>query len=297
MSKRCIHVISSRRKCLPHCMRTLYDHYNKNHNYKVFVHYFDDIYNDQGFRDELNDNCGGLIEFISIPYKTPSHIHERDLYYNRPNIKYVANSFSINRKGYLHMCHFMSNFYGYSGTKFNEYDMAMSLDDESTFTKDMDHDPFDIVQNNRIDIGALIFRRRLKNGRPHQGHLDTRIKLWEFTKNFVEYNNVEVASPALRTALKHDSEKLLHYLPWADSYVVNLKVFKTDLWKKWARAFNDYGGIYKYRWGDNELNTLFALMIQEDGVLDTDTVRKGFHNQGGSRHLQDLAPNIKNLDA
>jgi len=275
----------------------MHKNYNKFHNYPIFIHYFDDIYDSQGYRDTVNELGGGNVEFINIPYSTPNHINEADLYYNRKDIKYVRDGFSINRKGYLHMCHFMSNFYGYPETKFEEFDMAMSVDDESTFTKEMDYDPFEIMKNREEHIGALICGQRLKNGSPHQGHRDTRVGLWEFTKNFLIENNIKPKNEILKEALNSkNGEEKMHYFPWADSYIIKLEIFESEIWKKWSKAFNDYGGIYKYRWGDNEINSLFALMIEENGIYNLKTVEDGYHNQGGSRHIQDVAPSIKNTE-
>lgn len=294
--KPCIHIISSRTKCLYRCLESLYDCYNRKHNHKVYVHYFDDIYDDVDYREKIFKNISLNIEFISIPYKTPSHIPEGEMFYNQ-KIGYAQRSFPKSRKGYLHMCHFMSNFYGYENTKFHLHDMAMSLDDESTFEKEMDYDPFEVMANRPEKIGALICGQRLKNGAPHQGHRDTRVGLWDFTKKFLEENNFNPSNPILKEALEvENGEEKMHYFPWADSYVVKLDVFNTDLWKLWAGAVNQHGGIYKYRWGDNEINSLFGLMLQKNGIYNLKTVEDGYHNQGGSRHIQDVAPSIKNVD-
>ena len=130
----CIHIISSRTKCLYRCLESLYDCYNSKYNHKVYIHYFDDIYDDETYRNSIAQKISPDIEFISIPYKTPAHIPESQIFYNQ-DIIYAKRSFPKSRKGYLHMCHFMSNFYRYENTKFHFHDMAMSLDDESTFEK------------------------------------------------------------------------------------------------------------------------------------------------------------------
>ena len=88
----------------------------------------------------------------------------------------------------------------------------------------------------------------------------------------------------------------MHYFPWADSYIIKLDIFYSTLWKAWSEEFNKMGGIYKYRWGDNEINSLFGLMLQENGIFNLKTVENGYHNQGGSRHIQDTAPSISNVN-
>jgi len=295
--KPCIHIISSRVQCIFPCLESFYDCFNRKNDYKVYIHYFDDIYSDINFQQKFHKHLSKNIEFISIPYKTPKHIKEEDLFYNRNDISYVRSSFSKSRKGYLHMCHFMSNFYGYENTKFDQHNMALSLDDESTFERELDYDPFEIMSSRSEDIGALICGQRLKNGRPHQGHRDTRIGLWEFLKGFVLKNNLRIENKILKNALLSDNgEEEMHMFPWADSYVIKLDIFKSELWKAWSQAFNKHGGIYKYRWGDNEILSLFGLMTQKHGIFNLKTVEEGYHNQGGLRHLQGYAPNIKNVN-
>ena len=61
-------------------------------------------------------------------------------------------------------------------------------------------------------------------------------------------------------------------------------------------AVNKNGGVYKYRWGDNEIYTLFGLMHFDYGVYDLGFVKAGIHHQSKFRKLQDIAPNIKNLN-
>ena len=70
-------------------------------------------------------------------------------------------------------------------------------------------------------------------------------------------------------------------------------MFETDLWKLWIKEINEFGGIYKYRWGDNEVISLFAHFIQEE-IYDFKAVEKGYHNLGKYRLVQDIAPSIKN---
>ena len=105
----CIVIISSRKKCIKDCLLSLWEKYNHEHDYPVYVHYFDDIYDDQDFRNDITNSCEQNVIFKSVPYNTPSFLKEEELYYNRKDLWYVKNSFSINRKGYLHMCHFTSN--------------------------------------------------------------------------------------------------------------------------------------------------------------------------------------------
>ena len=292
-NKACIVIISSREKCIKHCLMSLWENYNHLYEYPVFVHYFDDIYDDEFFRKEIKDSCKQKVVFKPIPYKTPSFIKEDEMYYNRKNLWYVRNSFSINRKGYLHMCHFTSNMYKYENTEIHKYDYVMTHDDESGYDSHMSLDPFEVLSNSQASIGAFFVGQRLKNNNPHQGHIDTRVGLWDFTRDFLISNKIIPKSQSLKNLLlDKNADWNFHLLEWCDTYVIKTKVFETDLWKKWITAVNESGGIYKHRWGDNNIISIFAHIYQEQ-IYNFDLVHNGPHNQGKFRSFQDYAPGVK----
>ena len=261
----------------------------------MYVHYFDDIYDSKNFQDSIRKETSENVHFISVPYKTPDFLNEKELFYNRQDINYVRTSFSIHRKGYLHMCNFTSNMFGYPSTELGKYDFIMTHDDESGYNQEMTEDPFRIMQERPESFGAFFVGQRLKNGAPHQGHLDTRVGLWEFTKKFFINNKILPKSQVLKDLLRDPAaERKFHFLKWCDTYVIKTEAFKSDLWKKWIAAVNQEGGIYKYRWGDNEIISLFAH-IYDDQIYNLKMVESGVHNQGMFRHMQDYAPSVKDL--
>mgnify|MGYP003121404192 FL=1 len=79
--KACIAYISSRNKCLKHSMKSVWDNYNYKHNYPVYVHYFDDIYDNLDLREEMTKDTSQITHWTSVPYETPRHIKEEELYY------------------------------------------------------------------------------------------------------------------------------------------------------------------------------------------------------------------------
>tara|TARA_R110000787_G_scaffold150546_1_gene264469 strand:- start:5374 stop:6165 length:792 start_codon:yes stop_codon:yes gene_type:complete len=259
----------------------------------VYVYYFDDIYDSEEFRQDIRNETSENTHFISIPYKTPEHIPEQELFYNRSDVWYAKTQFSINRKGYLHMCHFMTNFYGYPETEFHKYDYVLSIDDESTFEKDVPYDFFDIMEDRTELIGAIkIVDQHVKV--PHQGNFDTRINLWNFIQVYLNHYNITPKSQWMRDLLEDpNSDHNFHFFPSGDSYVFKMKLFETEEWKQWMHAINTFGGIYKYRWGDNILNSLFVKIHCDYDIYDFKTVDEGYHNQAGLRHLQDYAPGVK----
>ena len=288
----CISIISSRDKCIKPCLQSLWTHYNNRHDYPVYVYYFDDIYDSEEFRKDIADSCRQNVTFSSIPYKTPEFLKEKELFYNR-SLWYARNRFPRTRKGYLHMCHFNSNFYGYPNTYYEQYDYCMSIDDESMFEKEMPYDPFDLLINRPEPMGALKVYDQTKK-KPHQGNFDTRYNLWNFIKAYMEHYKVEPKSKFIKDLLTDpDADMNFHYYPCADSYVFKLEMFQTPEWTQWINAVNTFGGIYKYRWGDNDVISLFHLIYFEHDIYDLKTVENGYHVQNALRHMQDYAPGVK----
>ena len=89
-----------------------------------------------------------------------------------------------------------------------------------------------------------------------------------------------------------NADMKFHLLDWCDTYVIKTEVFKTKLWKLWINTINESGGIYKFRWGDNEIISLFANMTQES-IVNLGYVASGHHDQGKFRYIQDIAPGVE----
>ncbi|MDA8576067.1 hypothetical protein N9L24_03380, partial [Candidatus Marinamargulisbacteria bacterium] len=180
--KVCFVIISSRKKCILDCLQSLWEHVNHRYNYPVYVYYFDDIYDSWWFKRKVTKKQLGAVHFQQTPYQTPSFIEEHELFYHRKDLDYVRKSFSIKRKGYLHMCHFFCNMFNMH-EELRRYDIIITHDDESGYTQCLNENPAkEIIRDQSVWLGAYSVGKRLKNGKPHQGHLDTRLKLWEFTK-------------------------------------------------------------------------------------------------------------------
>jgi len=188
----------------------------------------------------------------------------------------------------------MSNFYGYPNTRFQEYDYTLFIDDESGFTRDMPYDPIELLAEGDDDMGALrVYDQHVK--KPHQGNYDTRVDLWDFIKRYMAKEGIEPKSQFIKDLLNDPNEyENFHYYPIADTYVVKLKMFLTPHWQSWMNAVNQHGGIYKYRWGDNDVNSLGYLIHYGSPILDFKTVDEGIHDQGMFKLRQAIAPGIKN---
>ena len=88
--------------------------------------------------------------------KLAKFIKEEELFYNRQDVWYARTQFPMSRKGYLHMCHFMCNFYGYPNTDYHLYDYSLHIDDESQFTEDVPYDFFERMEEMpEVDMAAM----------------------------------------------------------------------------------------------------------------------------------------------
>ena len=273
MANACISLISSRTECLPLCLKSIHDHFNKKYNYPIYVHYFDDIYDD--FKVDVPN-----VEFIQVPYKSP--IPESEMFYNRDN-RYAKRCFPISRKGYLHMCNFVVNMYKYPNTKIHNHDYVIVFDDESGFVKDVDFDP--IERMGYEDMAAMITGQRLKDGEPPQNHIDTREGLWNLFTRFCDKQN--------KYEFGHITEDILHRFSWSDGYIIKIKMYENYLWKCWLRSVNVSGGIYKHRWGDNEIMSLWYLVHEGRSIPNLGIVENGYLKQDLFRKIQNIAPGVK----
>jgi hypothetical protein len=295
MIKSSINIVSSREKCIKHALVSIWEGYNSRNNFPVNIYYFDDIYDDPSVRTHLTTGVPQDVRFIRINYQTPSHISEKDLFYNRTNNEYARN-FGIHRKGYLHMCHLVSNMHDHPQCRANEHQWMIVHDDEGGYTRNVENDPIEAVERSGYDIGAYFVGQRLKNGAPHQGHLDTRVGLWDLTRSFINSNCIDPKNDRLRALMDDPNAGWnFHFLDWCDTYVINTDTFKTTLWREWIGAVNSHGGIYKHRWGDNEIVSLYAHMIQPE-IVNVGLVGNGTYNQGLFRGLQDIAPSVKDIN-
>lgn len=295
----CINILSSRDRCLPLCVRSLWDNWNYRYDYPVYVHYFDDIYDDPKLRKDILAYTKSDVRFISIPYETPKWIPEDQLFYNRQDLWYVnTGRFGKHRKGYLHMTNFYNNTYGYPNTELHNYDYYLQVDDESHFLKEVPYNFFEVLDG-RPELAGAIKVTHAKDKRPHQGNFDCRVGMWDHIKNYIEKYNITPGSKFIRDLLEDpDAETNFHEKSTADSYIFKTELFRTPEWQQWNKALNESGGCYTGRWGDDELNYLFFLIHHDYPVYDFKTVDEGYHSQGGLKSIckQYYAPSIKEFD-
>lgn len=294
----CINILSSRNNCLPLCLKSLWDNWNYRYNYPIYVHYFDDIYDSEKLRNGIREFSNCNVEFIRVPYETPKNLREEELFYNRKDLWYVnTGRFTINRKGYLHMCHFYNNLYKYPNTKLHQHDWFLNIDDEAKFLKEVPYNFFEVVDKRPEQAGVIKMTYPWVK-KPHQGVFDSRVGMKDFVINYMEKYDIIPRTEFLENLMKERTEEYFHNnLIMGDSWVFKVSTFETESWKQWSTELNNSNGIYKYRWGDTEMNVLFFLIHFGELPYDFKTVDEGYHDQGGFRHIQGYAPSIKDVKA
>jgi hypothetical protein len=267
-----VYILSSRTDSLKRALELFYENWNNEHQYPVYIYHFDDIYSDE-FISDVKDSVNENIEFIQIDYGVPSHIDESELFYNRRYLRYVQTSFPKSRLGYLHMEHFSSNFHKYGdkgcvGHELEQYDYIARIDDDSWFKEKIDFDFFDYAVDYPLATGFTWNHVDLN-------HLETRENLWQFYKDYLKKFDLSaenIKDEQLRTAITDNNEMLMHSLKWScgNFNIYNVKKFLEHGWGDWMEEINEYGGLYKHRWGDLEALGLFAYTHFDNPLCDLD---------------------------
>ena len=286
-----IYLLSSRVLLLEKCLLNLYKNWNYKYNYPIYVHYFDDIYNEE-FINKINKKISKNIFFCQIDYKVPDHIDEKDLFYNKVEIPYVRKSFSKKRLGYLHGERFWLNLtsYGEVGCLVKElekYDYLMRIDDDSYFKGKIDFDLFDILKDYPI-ASAYMYNRYTDRVR------DTRLGLWDFYKSYLKKFNYVPKNLNLRKAVTENNEIMMHNLYWTagNCNLYNILEFKKKPWEEYQKELNRFGGHYKNRWGDLETIGLFCYTHFDKEPYNFNLKEKGLYDDKFPDILSSPAPGV-----
>ena len=287
----CIHIISSRTKTLKESLVSFYKHFNFKHEFPVHVYYFDDIYTPENIfkiQKEISSN----IKFYQIDYGIPSNIKFNDIYFVKEK--------NQSRIGYHHMCRFNSNFYHYPNTNYKKFDIAFNFDDDTLWINDIDINMFESF----INSDSVIMSFNVYNYDLHHRSRNVRIGLYELIKSYCKKYNVIPKHKWLINMLEiSDEKKAKDYfqsnITCYDTNVIKLEIFKKNEYLNWMKEVNDSNGIYKYRWGDNEIISLFHDLHFDCNVMNVHEIKKQaggkqhYMDPGGLRHITNMAPSVK----
>lgn len=287
----CVHIISSRTKCLKLSLESCYKHFNKKYNFPVYIYYFDDIYDTEyqnTIRKEINEN----IKFKEIEYGIPKGLAYNDICFVREN--------NQSRIGYHHMCHFNSNYYNYPNTEYKNYDLAFNFDDDSSWFEDLN---ISIIEEFNISDSVILTFNCYKypvnhRSRKYRTGLCNLVK--EYCKKYSVIPKHKWIQELLTIKNNRRAEDFFQVnIQCYDTNITKLKIFETEEHKNFMKEINDSRGIYKYRWGDNEVLSLFHDIHFEQPVFKISKTKEGcggvqkYLNPGGLRHITDIAPSVK----
>lgn len=242
------------RPCLKKNLELLYKNFNNKYKYPVLVTTFGKQYSKR-FIKNIHKNIDPSIKFIELPKpEIPSHIKEKELFYHRKEIAYVKNRFPKSRIGFLHTNQFVTAGI-YELPEMQKYDYVLKMDDDTFIVHKIDFDIFKFMQEGNYKFGPFAIKRY-----DYKNSLDCEIGFRDLVKRYIRENDIKPVSSAIDSEGNWNNVGVLH------PSILDLNMFKTESWKKWWNYVNLSGGIYKYRWGDQEIHILYTRMFYPDSA-------------------------------
>lgn len=247
---------------------------------KIYAYSFRDSFPPK-IKKQLESQINNF-ELKYIPKKIPSHISEKDLYYNKKNIDYVRKSFPKSRVNFLHMCHYMSDPSLIQDVL--KYDLKIQFDDDSWFHKYPNISLVNILhdKNKEIFTGNTF-------SYDYEKAKQTTEQLFETVKIFCKKYNITPKNELLRTAIEKNNEKLFYELKFASG---NFNIYKTNFftkksWYKYILHMKKAGGIFKYRWGDHEVIGIYGYLFYKDPIEDLNLLEGSIYEHKPSFLIKD----------
>ena len=256
------------RPCLKENLELLYKNFNNKYGYPVLVFTFGKQYS-KGYIKNIYKTIDSTIKFVEIEWpKIPPHIKEEELFYHRKEIPYVKKKFPKSRIGFLHTNQFVAGKV-MEHPEMKKYDIALKMDDDTFLIKEIDFDLLKFVRDNNYRFCPFAAKKY-----DYESIRQCEIGLRELLKKYIKENNIKPKSNSLDEDGNWDS------IGPYDPTVWDLSIFRNQNWKKWWNCVNQSGGIYKYRWGDQEIHILYLRMYYSDSAW----YNFDFYNKGKCKH-------------
>lgn len=272
-SKGVIVILVARTNIIHNTLSLFYKNWNNKFQYPIYIHTFGNVINDK-LKKKINREIDSGIKFFEIYPKVPSHIEEKDLFYNRTYHDYVKNTFSKKRIGFLHMCHFLLNItsFGREGClskELEDFDQLMYFDDDIFYKKEINFDLFEPL--NKYPLVSA-FTSRLEKNKTNLACIEG---LWEFYKNYILSKNIVPKDKMLANAITNNDSDVLHKIELSAGCMelFDLTKFKNSNWYNFLDEINKSGGIYKYRWNTSFLTNLFVKTFYDKPIKDLNLLK------------------------
>jgi len=242
------------RRCLKENLEMLYENFNREYQYPVIVYSFGEKY-DSKFKRNIWENIDSSIQFVTLDEPTiPERIPESEVFYSRTELDYVREYFPASRVGYLHTNQFVSGLIMHR-PEIAQYDFGLKMDDDTFFVKKI---PNDILLE--ASQKGWVFAPSDTKNYNHDRAMQTQIGLRDLYAEYFSDANIVPLSDSIDESGEWNGDG-----PW-DPTIWDFRIFRDEKWDKWWRMVDDAGGIYKYRWGDLEVQTLFVKSHYPDSA-------------------------------
>jgi hypothetical protein len=257
------------RPCLKVSLELLYKNFNNKYNYPVLVTTFGKQYSKRFIKD-VHKKIDSKIEFVELAKpKIPAHIKEEELFYNKKEIDYVRRRFPKSRIGFLHANQFVTG--GIQKLpEMQEYDYVLKMDDDTFIIDKINFDLFKLMKDKKYKFGPFATKKY-----DYKNSLECEIGFRDLVKKYIKENNIKpVSESALDKNGNWDSFGIFDPTIW------DLNIFRNKNWENWWNYVNQSGGIYKNRWGDQEIHILYTRMYYPESAWHD----FNFYNQGKCKH-------------
>ena len=280
-------ILAARIPLLDKVLQKLYFNWNINFHYPIYIHTFGKLISEKQ-KKAIKHQFKNLIFFCEVNPEFPKHIPEKELFYNRKYLNYVAKAFPKKRSGYLHMCYFKTNITGFGhigclDAQLKKYDKLMFYDDDNELKQKINYDLFDSSNDYPIVTGFLTKRKSDSEMK------DITQNLWNFYKKFINYHNISPKNQMLKKAIETNNSDVIFDIPYSCGAleIYNLKLLNNDFWNLYINEANKFGGNYKYRWGDMQVINLFVRTFFDKPILNLNLLEKEILNNkiNGSDHF------------
>ena len=275
-NKNAIVMLVARINIIHKTLSFFYKNWNNKYNYPIYIHTFGKLINSD-LKNKIKSEISKNIYFIEINPKIPKFIKEDELFYNRKYLKYVKESFSKKRLGFLHMCNFLTNINSYGKTgclskKLKKYNNLMFVDDDIYLKKKINYDFFNYLNSYPSVSG---FTDKIPKT---QTSIDVTENLWNFYRNLILRKKIKPKNKLIRDSLNYSNDKILYKFYWSHGSfeLFNVRLLEKNNLTGFLDEFNRYGGVYKHRWNNGYILDLFLRTYFNKPIYNLNLIKKGF---------------------
>lgn len=228
--------------------------FNAKHNYDwVFM-------NDEPFTEEFieltSNMVSGRARYGLIPHahwSYPDYVDQEKARSVRESKKWSTITYGSS-ESYRHMCRYNSLFF-HKHPIMEQYQYFWRVEPHVSYSCDILEDPFKTLIEKDMMYGFTISMQELPN---------TIETLWSTSKLYFDQPEVLAKLPednllGFVSDDKGDSYNLCHF--WSNFEVVNLDLYRSELYEGYVQHLDQAAGFFYERWGDAPIHSIAASMI------------------------------------